>query len=161
MGTGNAAFSFNWIKNHLADTNEEIVPRSILKLFAAAARKESEQLELIQSNVLIKPKSFQSVMREVSEDRVVDLIEEYSEYASILLGLKDYLPNFPANEDDLKIALKKLGVEEGKEKTIIDDFVEIGVMKSYQRRKSDPIRYHIPDIFLIGLGLTRRGPWGT
>jgi Cdc6-like AAA superfamily ATPase len=157
MGTGKAAFSYNWIRNHLADTNDKIVPRSILKLFASSSRKELDSLFHYSANSLIRPKSLHSVMPDVSIDRVYDLLDEYEEYKQIFTNLKDYLQKFPANEDDLKTALRKCGVPEGKENSTIDDLVDIGVMKPYQRKKSDPIRYHIPDIFLIGLGLSRVG----
>lgn len=158
MGTGKAAFSYNWIKNHLADTNETIVPRSIIKLFAEAAVKEMESNELFPyTTSFIRPRSLIEVMKEVSIDRVEDLLEEYKEYENLFNNLKDYLPKFPAYEEDLKLALKKCGIKEGKEVSTIHDLVNIGVMKPYQRKKSDPIRYHIPDIFLIGLGLSRVG----
>ncbi|EDL65727.1 tyrosine-protein kinase family protein [Bacillus sp. SG-1] len=158
MGTGKAAYSYNWIRNHLADTNERILPRSIIKLFAEAAVKELELNEMYPySTSIIRPRSLNEVMKEVSIDRVKDLLEEYKEYENLFNNLKDYLPKFPAYEEDLKQSLKLCGVQEGKEVSTIQDLVNIGVMKPYQRKKSDPIRYHIPDIFLIGLGLSRVG----
>jgi hypothetical protein len=157
MGTGKAAFTYNWIRNHLADTNDQIVPRSIITLFASAARKESEQIELFPSRILMKSRNLQNVMFEVSKDRVTDLLEEYDEYEKIFTSLREYLPNFPANENDLKNALKSCGVAQNREQATIDDLVNIGAMKPYQRKKNDPVRYHIPDVFLIGLGLARRG----
>lgn len=157
MGTGKAAFTYNWIRNHLADTNEQIVPRSILTLFASAARKEAEQIELFPSRILIKSRNLQNVMAEVSKDRVTDLLEEYDEYEKIFTSLREYVPNFPASESEFKSALRSCGVPQNREQSTIDDLVSIGAMKPYQRKKNDPIRYHIPDIFLIGLGLTRRG----
>ncbi|WP_322923402.1 hypothetical protein [Paenibacillus campi] len=92
-----------------------------------------------------------------SQLRVDDLLEEYEEYTNIFRNLKNVLPSFPANEDELKDALRNCGVPLHSEQTMIDELVNIGVMKSYQRKKNNPVRYHIPDIFLIGLGLTRRG----
>ncbi|MBM7615418.1 P-loop ATPase, Sll1717 family [Alkaliphilus hydrothermalis] len=158
MASGKAAFSYNWIRNHLADTNERIVPRSILKLFAFAAEKNLEKIEIFGIyNNIVRPKMLDSVMNEVSIDRVDDLLDEYKEFEAIFNNLKEFLPRFPANEDDLKEALRKCGVPEGKEINTIAELVDIGVMKPYQRKKSDPIRYHIPDIFLIGLGLSRVG----
>lgn len=157
MGSGKAAFSYNWIKNHLADTNEKIVPRSILKLFAEAASKEIESGDLHSNNTIIRPRSLKEVMSEVSKDRVQDLLEEYREYEYLFDNLKEYLSKFPAYEQDLKDSFRRCGIPEGQEVTTIQDLVNIGVMKPYQRKNNDPIRYHIPDIFLIGLGLSRVG----
>ena len=42
-------------------------------------------------------------------------------------------------------------------KTVIDHFIEIGVLEEYQRKKGDAIRYHIPDIYLKGMKLKRKG----
>jgi hypothetical protein len=96
-------------------------------------------------------------MKDVSIDRVRDLLEEYKEYENLFFILKDFLPKFPAYEEDLKQAINSCGIQEGREVTTIQDLVKIGVMKPYQRKKSDPIRYLIPDIFIIGLGLSRVG----
>ena len=69
-----------------------------------------------------------------------------------------YLKNFPAGEEDLKDALHKCGVIAGEEETVIDQLKDIGVFKPYQKKKGDPVRYHIPDIYLFGMGLVRKGP---
>lgn len=42
MGSGNKASTYNWFKNRLADTQGVIVPRSMIDIFANAARKEIE-----------------------------------------------------------------------------------------------------------------------
>lgn len=52
-------------------------------------------------------------------------------------------------------ALERSGLENPAEE--IKNLVNIGVIKRYQRRLSDPVRYHFPDIYLYGLGLQRAG----
>lgn len=159
MGSGNKAYSYNWILYHLGDANNNIVPRSILALFAYAAKQELEEcLDRVTNFPLIRPKNFELVTREVSDNRVDDLLEEYGEYKNIFIGLKNYLQYFPATDEEFKSALRQCGVPIGKEVNVIEELNDIGVIRTYQRRLKDPIRYHIPDIFLLGLKLSRRGP---
>lgn len=156
MGKGNKAYTYNWILYRLRDTNEKIVPRSMLKLFSLAAENEKAEGKYDASKI-IKPKSLEGTVLKVSEDRVTDMAEEYPEYKQIFQSLKNYCPVFPVEEEALKEALVKCGLEEKSIRTEIDNLKEIGILKEYQRRKSDPIRYHIPDIYLKGMGLTRKG----
>ena len=156
MGKGNKAYTYNWISYRLSDTNNNIVPRSILKLFSLAAKNELEEGKK-DTTKLITPKSLENSVNAVSEDRVTDMGEEYPEYRKIFTDLRNFCPTFPVEEDSLKEGLKQCGLEEGELKTNIDRLKEIGILKEYQRRKSDPIRYHIPDIYLKGMGLVRKG----
>lgn len=45
MGKGKKAYTYNWITYRLADTNNKIVPRSIIKLFSSAARRELDEMD--------------------------------------------------------------------------------------------------------------------
>lgn len=159
MGKGNKAYTYNWILYRLADTNEKIIPRSILKLFSMAAKNELLDIDKIGNNKypIIRPKSLENSIQEVSEDTLTDLSEEYSEYKNIFNSIKNYTSQFPIDEDTLKNALIKCGINENNVITVIDQLKEIGVLKEYQRKKSDPLRYHIPDIYLKGMGLSRKG----
>lgn len=159
MGKGNKAYTYNWILYRLADTNEKIIPRSVLKLFSAAAKNELLDIEKVDSNKysIIRPKSLENSTQEVSEDTLRDLSEEYAEYEKIFNSMKNYSSQFPIDEENLKEALVKCGIDKDNVITVIDQLKEIGVLKEYQRKKSDPIRYHIPDIYLKGMGLSRKG----
>ena len=57
----------------------------------------------------------------------------------------------------MNAALIKCGLNEENLKTTIDHLREIGIPKEYQRKKNDPVRYHIPDIYLKGMKLKRKG----
>lgn len=159
MGKGNKAYTYNWILYRLADTNEKIIPRSILKLFSIAAKNEILDTDKININKypIIRPKSLENSMQSVSEEILTDLSEEYSEYSNIFNSIKNYNSQFPVDEENLKISLIKCGIDENNVITAIKQLGEIGVLKEYQRKKSDPIRYHIPDIYLKGMGLSRKG----
>lgn len=156
MGKGNKAYTYNWISYRLSDTNDNIVPRSILKLFSLAAKNEiiEGKQDILK---LITPRALENSVNEVSKDRVVDMSEEYPEYRNVFLLLKNFCPTFPVEEEILKDGLKQCGIDEAELKTSIDRLKDIGILKEYQRKKSDPIRYHIPDIYLKGMGLVRKG----
>jgi MinD-like ATPase involved in chromosome partitioning or flagellar assembly len=159
MGKGNKAYTYNWIFYRLADTNDKIKPRSILKLFSMAAKNELADIPKNDGTnySIIRPKSLENSIQQVSEDTLRDLSEEYSEYENIFNSLKNHYSQFPIDEENLKDALIKCGIDENNVITVIYQLKEIGVLKEYQRRKSDPIRYHIPDIYLKGMGLSRKG----
>lgn len=158
MGKGNKAYTYNWILYRLADTNQNIVPRSILKLFTISSKNEIEESGKISNDENpIRPKSLENSLKEVSIDRLYDISEEYPEYKKIFDDIKNYCQSFPADEENLWEAIINCGVEKSNVKTVIDELKEIGILKEYQRKKSDPIRYHIPDIYLKGMGLTRKG----
>lgn len=160
MGKGNKAYTYNWVSYRLSDTNDNIVPRSILKLFSVSAQREIEFLESdVATNFakIIRPRSLEDALNEVSEDRLEDLAEEYPEFRRVFYDLKNYCGIFPADEKNLYDALIQCGLSEANIKMYVDQLKEIGVLKEYQRKKSDPIRYHIPDIYLKGMKLVRKG----
>lgn len=158
MGSSKKASTYNWFKNRLADTQGTIVPRSMIDIFAKAAGKEIElRKEDYQPAIrlVIRPRCFEDVLPEVSEKRVIDLKEEFREYASFLDSLKDTVQRSPVDEKTLGNALERNGFGNPREE--ISNLINIGILKQYQRKISDPIRYHFPDIYLRGLGLQRSG----
>ncbi len=158
MGSGKKASTYNWFKNRLADTQGAIVPRSMIDIFAKAAAKEEELRKGKAGSVsksMIRPRCFEEVLPEVSEKRVADIKEEFVEYADFLENLKDTVQRSPIDEKIFHEALKLAGFENPREE--IKNLINIGLIKPYQRKLSDPIRYHFPDIYLRGLGLQRAG----
>lgn len=159
MGKGNKTYTYNWIIYRLSDTNNKIVPRSIIKLFSSAARHELNEADTGSKDgtKILKPRSLENSVKEVSEDRVTDMSEEYPEYKQIFVNLGNYCNIFPTDEKTLHSALIKCGIQKNHLKTIINHLIEIGILKEYQRKRDDPVRYHIPDIYLKGMKLKRKG----
>lgn len=158
MGNGNKASTYNWFRNRLADTQGVIVPRSIIDIFAKAAVKEDELRKGkagVVSRSIIRPRCFEEVLPEVSEKRVTDMKEEFVEYARFLENLKDTVQRSPVDEKIFSEALVKAGFDNPREE--IRNLINIGIVRQYQRKLSDPVRYHFPDIYLRGLGLQRSG----
>lgn len=158
MGGGNKASTYNWFKNRLSDTQGVIVPRSMIDIFAKAADKEiglqKEGNQMVGRSIL-RPKCFEDILPEVSEKRVIDLKEEFREYIFFFNSLKDTVQRSPVDEKLLQEILQQCGFSKPMEE--IFNLINIGVLRRYQRRLSDPIRYHFPDIYLRGLGLQRAG----
>ena len=98
---------------------------------------------------------FEDFLPEVSEKRVTDMKEEFVEYAGFLENLKDTVQRSPVDEKIFSEALIKAGFDNPGEE--INNLINIGIVRQYQRKLSDPVRYHFPDIYLRGLGLQKAG----
>ena len=157
MGSGNKASTYNWFRNRLADTKGVIVPRSMIDIFskAASAEQELRKKGAAVTKSMIRPKCFEDKLGIVSEKRVADLKEEFVEYREFFEKLKNTIQRSPVSEEQLKNALGQFGLENQTDE--IHKLIDIGIIKKYQRRLSDPVRYHFPDIYLLGLGLQRSG----
>lgn len=158
MGGMKKASTYNWFRNRLADTQGVIVPRSMLDIFAKAAAKELELRRsalFAASKSVIRPRCFEDSLELVSKNRVYDLKEEYKEYLHFFDNLKDTIQRSPVEEELLCKALEKAELNNPKEE--ITNLINIGILRPYQRRLADQIRYHFPDIYLKGLGLQRVG----
>lgn len=157
MGSGNKAATYNWFQNRLADTKGVIVPRSMIDIFSKAASAEEalRQRSTLTTKSIIRPRCFEDTLGEVSDKRVADLKEEFIEYRDFFEKLKNTVQRSPVNEESLTKAIEQSGMENPVDE--IHKLINIGVLKKYQRRISDPVRYHFPDIYLHGLGLQRSG----
>ena len=158
MGGAKKASTYNWFRNRLADTQGIIVPRSMLDIFAKASAKEMElrrTLLFTASKSIIRPKCFEDSLELVSKSRVYDLKEEYKEYLKFFDNLTDTVQRSPVEEELLCKALERAELNNPKEEII--NLINIGILRPYQRRLADQVRYHFPDIYLKGLGLQRVG----
>jgi hypothetical protein len=163
MGGSNKAIPYKWIEQHIADTSRHLQPRSILNLFGLGAQQQLEDSTPL--NTIIRPQNFEAVVREVSIARVRDLWEEYPELRPVFDNLRDYLEQFPVQDAELQKALGEIKnthtiLAKRDAKDILQDLIDVGVLYEYKfnRIATGGIRYHIPDLYLFGLGLTRKGP---
>ncbi|MDM8565798.1 AAA family ATPase [Candidatus Halobeggiatoa sp. HSG11] len=155
MGASNKAFPYNWIIYHASDANKKMFPRSILTLFSQTGKIQFNDKK--DSKTLIRPYNMEISMDKVSENRVIDLKEEYPELEDIFSNLNTVVKQFPIKEEELFNSLKKLKVKEPDK--IIEQLNEIGVLYRYKySSKKYGRRYHMPDLYLIGMKLKRRGP---
>lgn len=88
--------------------------------------------------------------------RVWNFITGYRKtYFLFPINLKDTIQRSPIDEKIFHETLLQAGFENPREE--IKNLINIGIIKPYRRKLSDPIRYHFPDIYLRGLGLQRAG----
>jgi len=149
--------TFEWIPNHLQDANGEIVPRSIINLFSLAA--EDELAHHRATNTLLSPVSFGAAIEQVSERRIKELEEEYPWLAAVRLPLQGQ--QVPMTNERLSELLQQVdwsGVDRDRlpvstdPKRLINDMLQIGILRLTSEK-----RIHVPDIYLYGFDLKRKG----
>ncbi len=150
--------TFEWIPNHLQDTNGEIVPRSILDLFALAAKDELENSRA-KNGLLLSHLSIRTAIEEVSKYRITELVEEYP-------WLEDLRPHLESQEvpmsrhefESLLAGIDWQNIKSihrplrQKPSDIVDHLLKIGIL-----RLTSDHRIHVPDIYLYGFKMKRRG----
>ncbi len=167
MSSGDKAGKvFLWIRKRLSDANNKITPRRIVNLLIIAAEKEFKKVNP-NSERLISAKSFEEALtdrdRGVSKLAVEELFEENKEYKPYLSLLADKIDrSVPIDENNLLSAFDQISNELSSDekissRTLLKELIEIGVLKEYQRGKKDQSRYSVPEIYLHGLNLTRKG----
>jgi MinD-like ATPase involved in chromosome partitioning or flagellar assembly len=147
MKGGNTAFSRNWVWNRLADGNGDRTPRYLIQLFEEAVRWEGRESKVNPyDRSLIRPRGLIEALPKVS--------------SRALSALKD--EEFPQLEDlfDRLRSLRSSPVN-AKEIEDLGDLVtlarEVGVLSVYEGTEDQAERYKVPDIYLAGLGMARKG----
>jgi len=148
--------TYEWIPNHLQDANGEIVPRSMLNLFSLAAQDELDNHRAAES-LLLSPVSFGPAIEQVSERRIKELEEEYLWLAALRLPLQgQQVPITSSNLTKLLSEVDWASVDRPPVSTdprrLISDMLKIGIL-----RLTTEQRIHVPDIYLYGFDLKRKG----
>lgn len=146
MKGGNTAFTRNWVWNRLADGNGDRGPRALLQLFTEATELERDfQKKNPYEKSLIRPRALSSALPAVSQEAVSALREEFAELSDLLSRLTG-LGRTPVEAAQLS------GLEDQ-----VELAKEVGLLAVYEGTEEDVRRYKVPDIYRIGLGLTRKG----
>ncbi len=157
MGAGpTKGRTFEWPPNHLQDTNREIVPRSMLNLFALAARYEQERSG--STDLLLSPTSFAAAIKQVSELRIKELVEEEYPWLTALRAPLDG-QQVPMQRQLLLEILQGIdwqAMEHRPPSTdpdrLLEHLLELGILRHMEDQ-----RIHVPDIYLYGFNLKRKG----
>ncbi len=144
-GTG-TTYTRNWIWNRLADANQNHSPRYLLQLFHEAVKweREEERKNPYEKNI-IRPRALLSSLSKVSEQALEALREEFNELESLLITLK-HIGQTPIS-----------AVELHESEDIVTLAREVGVLAVYEESGDKPSRYKVPDLYRLGLGMTRKG----
>ncbi len=147
MKGGNTTYTANWVWNRLADAKGNRGPRALLQLFEHAANWErQEHRQKPYDKSVIRARALIESLEAVSGEALSALVdEEFSELSSLRQKLEE---------------LKRTPVDAREFENLEDGVAlarEIGLLSVYEGTESEPIRYKIPDIYRIGLGMTRMG----
>lgn len=152
--------SYEWVTNHLQDTQGRAAPRSFLQLMAFAAGRAIEHpgRSYDDPRRILNPSDFHHALFKASEDRLAELFEEdpwLERLRPALLG-----GEVPMTEDRFVEMVERVRWSDdagGKPpSTEPRELVEYLIRRGVVERRADG-RLNVPDIYLHGFGLERRG----
>lgn len=154
MGRGKKAFTYNWIRTRIADSNENCFPRSLILLLEASVRNEKGFSTEYSPDIVLRPKSLIDAFPYVSEQRVDEVRNEYPELETPL----DRLRGERSPIDENRLAEIWNVHDEVELFTLIKEMVEAGILKERSRPKDPPPRiYATAELYLYGLEMIRKG----
>ena len=154
--------TFAWLLTHIRDGNGHAMPRALVRLIEKAASQELER-PLATYNRLLDPRSLRRALDDVSREHVLEVNTHELPW---LPGVKDRLEGtgVPMLRREAERLLNHRWDDSWNEKQtdahppapnaseLVTQLTEIGVF----RVRSDG-RIDVPDLFMAGLGLSRRG----
>lgn len=153
MGRGRKAYTYNWVRTRIADSNENCFPRSLILLLEGAVSNEKNFSTEYSSEIVFRPRSLIEAFPRVSEQRVDEVRNEYRELEEPLNRLQS--ERSPVDENRLA---EIWNVQDGELSLRIKEMVEAGILKERSRPKDPPPRvYAIAELYLYGLKMVRKG----
>ena len=153
-------YVYQWILNHTKDATDQLRPRNALLLFSEAAKLQGRPEP---TGALLRPWRFMDALRgEVSRAAVADLRAEFKhEWSAGDTWLPDLFARFeriwPVPEQGLETFLQQTAhVDHSTVQEKLTRMREAGLLEHRTLRGRAP-QFQIPDLYLFGLGLTRRG----
>lgn len=163
MGAGNRkGQSFTWVLDHLRDSKKIVTPRLLVRLFEITAGKERDNPGAKGPN-LFRPASLRRALDDISNDHVTQAHSEWPWLDGIKKRIREdklvpwsrkelqklLAKNWEDSWSDSKPDIKPPAADS---REFIDYLVELGI---FRERSED--RIDVPDIYLSGLGLIRKG----
>lgn len=159
----NKGLTWRWVLEHVRDGKKRAYPRPFVRLFEKAAENQQASGKFPVKDIILDPLSIRRAMDRVSLDQISDLRDEIPWIDSLKKSISGKL--VPMERKDLDQILKKWlkehrEVEDPKSiqtpyetpKEMIDLLMDLGI---FRERPHD--RFDVPDLFLAGLGLKRKG----
>lgn len=165
MGAGRKkGYVRNWVLDHLRDGNAQVSPRALVRLFERAATKDASH-HTLRAPKLLHPTALRLALDDVSHDHVTQAISNEWPW---LEGVRDRLKGqrlVPWSRAEIVSLLERgwndawgsgentdFRPPEERPDRLVDYLVELGI---FRRRWDD--RIDVPDLYLFGLGLRRKG----
>jgi MinD-like ATPase involved in chromosome partitioning or flagellar assembly len=152
MGSGKKAYTYNWIRTRIADSNDNCFPRSLILLLEEATRQEKNFSTEYKPNIVLRPKALIDAFPYVSKQRVEEVRNEYPELKTPL----DQLQNERSPIDENR--LTEIWNTQDNVVQLIKEMLDAGILKERSRPKDPPPRvYAVAELYLYGLGMVRKG----
>ena len=145
--------SYSWVPNHLQDANGDLAPRSFLKCYACAAKVMLQNPKTQSTTALLTASSIQGAV----QDRVAELKEDFpwlENLKTVLEGETLLMPGMEFRKKmkqlldmDTKVKPPVRTVEE-----LMNLLMSLGIIQ-----KNTDERINMPEIYLHGFGLRRKG----
>ncbi|MBD2776252.1 tyrosine-protein kinase family protein [Iningainema tapete] len=153
MGRTKKAYTYNWVRNRIADGQNNCFPRSLILLLEEAVKLEKDFSTEYSAEITLRPKALIDAFPYVSQQRVAEVRNEYPELENFLNRLQG--ERSPIDENRLAEIRQ---VEDGELALRIKDMVEAGIFTERSRPKDPPPRvYGVAELYLYGLGMVRKG----
>lgn len=153
--------TYTWLINHIRDGNDLALPRPLVRLIEVAAELQLDSSRSVQGPKLIDPIALRRALEKVSEDHFNHSRDEWPWLIGMKNRLKGQLVLWQRRELEelLKASWEApwdgsndIRPPEDSPHDLIDYTVEVGIF----RARSDG-RIDVPDLYLYGLGLKRKG----
>jgi MinD-like ATPase involved in chromosome partitioning or flagellar assembly len=155
MGRVKKSFTYNWVQKRISDYQGNRFPRSLILLLQHAVEIEKNTYDKNPYDTVLRPRSLINALPEVSEERVNDVKNEYSEfseYLDLLAGERSPISG--------KHLAEIWNVDGARLKELVNGMIAAGILQEYPSRLSlseNDIRYSVAELYLSGLKMTRLG----
>jgi len=149
MRGGKTAYTRNWIWSRLSDGKGNRSPRYLLQLFDKAVQLEREEhARSPHERSIIRSKLLVEAFHQISGEAVQAVTEEYEELKPLFEALYGKTAPFDYHSVPSDVM----------DPEIFETAVEAGVLIVYEHDDHGrPTRLTVPDLYLKGLGMSRRG----
>jgi hypothetical protein len=153
-------YTHRWLLNHIRDGRGQALPRPMVRMIALAADVQKNSLRKVQLPRLVDHISLRRALDRVSEEHVSHSESEWPWLDRLRESVKGQ--QVPLERESLEEILQKK-IYDGKgdlldvlptdnAEDLVDYLVEVGIFRERTGKKID-----VPDLFLSGLGLKRKG----
>lgn len=158
MGTNQKkGLAFRWLIDHVRDGLGRPSPRPFVRLLEESATQELRQLQPLQRPRLLEPASLRRALDTVSYDHVIQSRDEWPWIDDVVERLKQNSLVPWESEKEVARLLDQTPADTGavppfNGRELLTYLLDLGIL----RRRSDG-RVDVPDLYLAGLGLRRKG----
>lgn len=153
MGRTKKAYTYNWIRTRIADSQKNCFPRSLILLLEEAVKGEKNFSTEYSNEIILRPRALIDAFPYVSDQRVAEVRNEYPE-------LGEYLDRFQSERSpiDTNQLAKIWNLEDSELALRIKDMADAGILTERSRANDPPPRvFAVAELYLYGLGMVRKG----